>query len=264
MCVSSSVVMGSSATSPTSESITGGGFKPDLQRLFPDSRWRALQELMSNEDVCIPVPGPQKNTDVGFNQTKLSPLHCKVLEAAKGRNVYEFGSGCGYFSAKLLSAGAHFVNAVDLSKDAIEKAPQIIDRYEKAFSESYKNKYRLTCGDVNDVLQKFIQTLAMIGDIMQSPDVMTMINLLHFLTPKAAKEALVKARGMATSSTQLYILVNVPWSTDVAVDTYLTAKKQASPFPGYLMLSRTDTLICKEGGGKVLGKLSTVYTRATS
>ena len=261
MCVSSSVVMGASAANPTSEGISEDGFQPDLQKLFPASSLTDLQTLMNNEGVSIPVPGPQKNTDVGFNQTKLSALHCQVLEAAKGKNVYELGSGCGYFTAKLLVAGAKFVTAIDLSKDAIEqRTPQIIAQYEKALSKSFKDQYRLTYGDVSDVLEKFIKMRTALGDKVPSPDVMTMINLLHYLTPNTAKEALAKARGMATPSTQLYILVNVPWSTDVAVDTYLTAKKRASPFPGYLMLSRTDTLICKEGEGKVLGKLSTVYT----
>ena len=238
------------------------GYKPNLGKLFSVSDLPALVSLMEREGVIIPVPGPEKNTDVGFNQTKLGPLHCTILEAANDKEVYELGSGCGYFTAKLLAAGAKFVTAVDLSKGAIEKAREVITGYGSALKKNFDegNHYRLMCGDVTTILKKLNQLKLNLGDKMPSPAVMTMVNLLHYLTPTTSRNALQKAREASGPLTQLYILANAPSGDDNAVNAYLTAQTSKKSFPGYLMRSRTDTLLCDPKSGKVLGKFSSVYT----
>lgn len=202
---------------------------------FPGVNHSQLMECIRSDKTRVKVP-IDGNRLVGYNINATSLFQHKLYENVKNSTsdcgpdkILEIGCGRGYMSVRLALLGAK-VDAIELSALALKKTPTLCERYAKieitAGYESYPVNF-----ENHDILDPVYSLKS------QEYDKALIMNVLHFMSPYQAIETLKKIRSsLKDQNSRIFITMDTCSVWKIALDQYLKAKDEGTPFPGYMKL----------------------------
>lgn len=209
-----------------------------IEALFPDVDPSKMDSLLWNEtsnQTADNVSLIKTNSDTmegGYDLPALTMIHQEALAGAKNQIVVDCGAGNGFFSAKLLAAGAAHVLPIEMMKAPANNIPKTIQRYQEALGKKFEGECTVYQGDA----------LKKLGDIGKTfkPTSFCFFNFFHYTSPSAALEILKKSHEIAAEGAILYAVANAIHSRDIILEAYTQGLFNNPFFAGYMMLDRLE------------------------
>lgn len=219
--------------------VASGVFGLDIGALFPDVDEDIMDSIIQNE-VRTHMTAQQRtyiktnapSMEVGYDLPFLSLIHQEALQGAKDQIVVDCGAGNGFFSAKLLAAGASRVLPIEMMKEPANNISKTIQSYEKALGKSFKRKYSVYEGDAMSQLESLGKKF--------KPTAFCFFNFFHYTTPLDALAILKKSHEIAAEGAMLYGISNAMAGNAWTLKAYNEGRSKNSLFAGYMIFDRLE------------------------
>lgn len=218
--------------------VASGAFGVNLSALFPDVDEDKMYAIIQNEMSVYQqesLPAIKTNAPlmaVGYDLPYLTLIHQEALQGAKDQIVVDCGAGNGFFSAKLLAAGASRVLPIEMMKEPANNISKTIQSYEKALGKSFKRKYSVYEGDALSQLESLGKKF--------KPTAFCFFNFFHYTAPLDALAILKKSHEIAAEGAMIYGFANAIDGVDVIVQAYNEGRSKKSLFAGYMMFDQLE------------------------